>query len=322
MGKHRLIRQSRSMDRRTVLAAGGALGGSLAAMLFSFTQGISQASSRNQVGAPSGLDPMPPLDTMPTAPAPAPGTDWRQAGPPETVIDEVHSYFRGRTVELLTVRPAGELPRTTPVCLVLHGRNGNARHPGFTTLPQALGDAIAAGAVPPYAFALVDGGNSYWHEHEPGDDPMGMLLEEVPRWLARRGLGGPSGQPAAVAGVSMGGFGALLYARRRNERRRPVRACATLAPALITTWEEMKLRNAFHDEADWASMDPLRHIDKLGTVPNGIWCGTEDPFIEGARLFTAAAKPEISSLTPGGHSLEYFNASLPAMVRFLGRHLD
>ena len=65
--------------------------------------------------------------------------------------------------------------------------------------------AVAAG-TPPFALAVVAGGNGYWHPH-PGDDPLGMIFDEFLPLLARSGL--PRIEPA-VLGYSMGGFGALL----------------------------------------------------------------------------------------------------------------
>lgn len=235
-------------------------------------------------------------------------------------VERLHSEARSRWVDLVTVLP-DNLPRPNlPVCLMLHGRYGTARKVGG--LPSFLASAAAQGAVRPFAFVAVDGGDNYWHRQPSGDDPMAMLLEEVPAWLAERGLGGPGQLPFACAGTSMGGFGALLYARRRRERGQPLRAVAAVSPALLTSWTEMSKRNAFTDAADWASMDPLRNVDKLGDVPVGVWCGTEDRLcIEGTRQFIRYAKPVVGSLSPGGHDDGYYRKAVPEVIRFLGRYL-
>ncbi|PXY27495.1 esterase [Prauserella muralis] len=242
-------------------------------------------------------------------------------GPGVTRIERVHSHARGRDVTLVLILPTAHPPRGMPMSLLLHGLHGSARGAAPGGLLRRLGTQVTAGAVPPYGFVAVDGGNSYWHEHHRGDDPMGMLLEEVPRWLRERGLGGRAGRPFACTGTSMGGFGALLYARRRNERRDPLAAVAAISPALMTSWEEMRKRNAFHNEADWASMDPLRHIHATRNVPTAVWCGTEDPFITGTRRFIRRAQPEIGHIAPGGHDGEFFRSTVPGLVGFLGRHV-
>ncbi|MEU5851091.1 alpha/beta hydrolase [Saccharopolyspora shandongensis] len=236
------------------------------------------------------------------------------------LIEQVYSQARNCPVHLVTMFPKGVAREGLPVCLMLHGRFGDARK-SAGGLPTWLSDSVAARRIPPFAFLAVDGGgNSYWHRW-PGDDPMSMLLDEVPRWLAERRLGGPSGQPFAAAGISMGGFGALLYARRRREQGNPLSAAAVVSPALITSWREMSKRRAFANEAEWAAMDPLRHVDELGDVPLGVWCGTDDRFIEGTRRFIGTARPEYASTTPGGHNSRYYRKALPEVVDFVGGQL-
>jgi S-formylglutathione hydrolase FrmB len=232
--------------------------------------------------------------------------------------ERVYSQARGREVELLTILPSAVLTERLPVCVALHGLHGDARAVAAGGLPAFLSTAVADRTVPPFAVVALDGGDSYWHEHHRGDDPMGMLIYELPGWLAERGL---TPQPFAATGISMGGFGALYYARRRRQWARPLRAVAVIAPALITTWTEMRKREAFHSPADWAAYDPLHNLDALGDVPTAIWCGSEDPFVPGARRFIATAHPRTSSITPGAHDDHYFRKALPEAVQFLGAHV-
>ena len=237
------------------------------------------------------------------------------------LVETVFSQARNRDVELVTMYPDGVPREGLPVCLMLHGRFGDARK-SAGGLPTWLTDSVAARRIPPYAFLAVDGGaNSYWHRW-PGDDPMSMLLDEVPGGLAERDLGGEDGQPFAVSGISMGGFGALVYTRRRREHGNPVKATAVVSPALITNWPEMNKRRAFANEAAWAAIDPLRHVRSLGSVPLGVWCGTGDRFIVGTRKFVAKARPEYASIaSPGGHNSRYYRKALPELVDFVGRKL-
>lgn len=237
-----------------------------------------------------------------------------------TTFERVYSHQRHRDVDLVTILPNNTRPEQLPVCLLLHGLHGNARHSAPTGLAKKLVAEAAAGTIPPFAFVAVDGGDNYWHENQRGDNSMGMLLEEVPRWLAPRGLGDAKGMPFACAGISMGGFGALLYGRRRNEAGDPAQAIAAISPGLLTSWREMSTRKAFKDTAEWASLDPLRNIDKMGKVPVGIWCGTEDHFIEGARKFIKLAKPEVAYSGPGTHGDSFYRGIVPSVLAFIGKH--
>lgn len=239
---------------------------------------------------------------------------------PNATIERVHSTARGRDVELVTVFPNGLRREGLPVCLMLHGRFGSARR-SVSALPHQISAAVQQRQVPPFAYVAVDGGdNTYWHEHA-ADDPMGMLLNEVPDWLRERELGDAHGQPFAASGISMGGFGALLYARRRNERNSPLNATSVISPALMT-WREMRKRNAFASADSWKRRDPLRNVDALGDVPLGVWCGTQDRFIHGTRQLIATAQPEVSSTTPGTHGPSYYRKAIPPAVRFIGNHAD
>lgn len=250
-----------------------------------------------------------------------PGPTAPLANQSNVSVERVHSQARNRDIDFVVISPKGVPRAGLPVCLMLHGRYGDARN-SAAGIPFWLSAAVARGKMPPFAFLAVDGGgNSYWHRRE-GDDPMWMLLDEIPLWLAARGLGGDDGQPFAVSGISMGGFGALLYARRRRERGNPVRAAAVVSPALITSWREMKKRKAFVSEAEWASMDPLRHVSALGTLPLGVWCGTQDRFITGTRKFIKTARPTVASTTPGGHNSRYYRKALPESIAFIGKHVQ
>lgn len=236
-------------------------------------------------------------------------------------VERVYSAARGQEVTLRTILPSRNPPPGIPVSLLLHGLHGSATGTGISGLGSTLVDRVARGDIPPFAFVAVDGGDNYWHSDHKGDDPLAMLLEEVPVWLRERGLGGLDGQPAACAGVSMGGFGALLYGRRRRERFNQLAAVATISPALITSWRVMSKRKAFRDVNEWAALDPLRNPHALGSTPTGMWCGDEDHFITGVRKYAAMTNPEVVDIRPGKHGGTFFSSTVPGVLSFLGRHM-
>ncbi|MEU3648725.1 alpha/beta hydrolase-fold protein [Lentzea sp. NPDC034063] len=238
------------------------------------------------------------------------------AAKPAIRFERVYSVARHRDVTLAFYLPAGVNPRGLPMSILLHGLNGDAKHAAVGNLPDVLAAAVAKGSVPAFGFVAVDGGNNYWHENIPGDDPMAMLLDEVPRWLKDRGYG----EPFAVTGVSMGGFGSLLYARRRAERGDPIAAAAVISPGLITTWPEMAKRRAFKDEGEWTSLDPLRHIRSTGPTALGVWIGDRDKFIEGTRRFIREVRPEASAVKGGGHDDGLYRKVTPDVVQFLAKY--
>ncbi|UVS77620.1 Putative esterase [Actinokineospora sp. UTMC 2448] len=234
---------------------------------------------------------------------------------PEPIVrrEWVYSAARGRVVGMVSVLPTELLVQDLPVCLFLHGRGGTAATAFPGRLARWLVRQVAYDKAPPFAFVAVDGGDGYWHEMG-GDDPMGMLLREVPGWLAERRLG----RVFAVAGISMGGFGALLYARRRAEAGAPVRAAAAISPALITTWDEMRKRGAFRSEEEWLALDPRHNVPR--DTPIAVWCGAQDSFARGTREFIERADPEVGYLGPGGHDGRFYDRVVPDLVTFLAAH--
>lgn len=262
--------------------------------------------------------PAPPPQRVPRPP--------RRPAPTDAVssLEWVGSAARGRAVRLVTVLPPRTDREGLPVCVGLHGLRGTAQFWADAGFLGVLGGAWARG-VPRFALVGVDGGDNYWHPYRASDDPMRMLLDELPPWLRQRGLattpapGDQPGEPALVTGISMGGAGALMYARERVHRRRPVRAVAAVSPGLFTDWR-VASRRPFAGPADWGANDPLRFHPELAGVPTGIWCGDRDPFIEASRRYIALAHPEVGSIGPGRHDGVYYARVLPDVVGFLGRH--
>jgi S-formylglutathione hydrolase FrmB len=231
------------------------------------------------------------------------------AKPTPLTVLQVRSAARGKDVELVLVPPEGVPAAGLPVVLALHGRGANARVLLDLGLPAALTEAVRSG-MPPCVVAAVDG-DHYWVAVDAGDDPQQMLNDELPGWLVQNGL---RSSPSAAFGISMGGFGALRYARDHRD----LKAVAVCSAALFMSWGEAKAREVFRDEAQWTSHEPLRHADELRGMPKGLWCGTEDPFIGAARKFVQAAKPQVIKLSAGAHTDKYWKGVVPEIVNVTG----
>ncbi len=225
----------------------------------------------------------------------------------------------GWTVATPTVTaPSGAAPAAgrLPVALYLHGLGGN--HRGLFDLLGAeavLAAHLAAGG-PPFALASVDGGNDWWHARTNGTDPQSMLREEFLPLLADRGLDTGT---LALAGLSMGGFGALLMASRRALRG--VRAVAAMSPAL---WRDPNdgIEGAFDGPGDFATNDVFALRPGLAGVPKRIDCGTEDELYRSVEDYVSGLPaPLEGGFQPGGHDPAYWRSVLPAVISFLGRHL-
>ena len=252
--------------------------------------------------SPSGPPPGPPAVPAPTGPSPV-----REP----VTVQRMPSAARGTDVDLVLITPEGVPSSGLPVCLALHGRGARARTFLELGVPAALTAAVRAG-TPPFAVAAVDG-DHYWADVGSGDDPQRMLTDEVPGWLAGRDL-----RPAsAVFGISMGGFGALRFARAHPD----LKAVATASAALFVSWPDARSRKVFSGEDNWRAEEPLLHTEELHAEQLGIWCGDADPFLGVNRKLVKAANPAVSKFSPGGHKDEYWRGILPDVLKFVGQRL-
>ncbi|MDH6136780.1 enterochelin esterase-like enzyme [Kitasatospora sp. MAA4] len=295
------------LTRRRLLRAGGALGG-LAVLGAGTGTAMAEDVLPGGVTLRRALGLTGPDGSVPRV-TPGPLTD-----------ELVASQARGRTVRLITMTPPGVADHgALPVCVVLHGRGADARAMVQLGMPQFQAAAVAAG-VPPFVLVAVDGGDaSYWHQRTPGDDPQRMLLDELPGWLAARGFARPNaGAPAGVLGISMGGSGALRYARARGAGFGPV---AALSPAVFRSWDDARTVDGFDSEADWREDEPLLHLDQPHGRPLAVWCGTEDPFCPAARQLATQGGAVQARFPRGEHTDGFWRRVLPAALDFMGHAL-
>ena len=267
-------------------------------------------------------------------------TSFRQAlgldGPNGTVpaaatsvsMEREYSSARGVEVNLAVMSPAGVSRAGLPVVVVLHGRSGSAQQMVQIGFPQFLTAAVAAGAAP-FVLLAVDGGDdTYWHPVTTvgkRDDPQAMLMNEVPQWMAKYGLGSTAAapQPDGVIGISMGGFGAFLYAYNRRmvqsaSGRPPLSVVAALSPAVFEDWSDANSVGAFSSAADWAGSEPLQHVSSLQGQKCAIWCGKDDPFYAASQLLAKEIPGSESFFSPGAHTTGYWTRVIPAALQFLG----
>nr|WP_042185611.1 hypothetical protein [Kibdelosporangium sp. MJ126-NF4]CEL16779.1 PROBABLE CONSERVED EXPORTED PROTEIN [Kibdelosporangium sp. MJ126-NF4]CTQ91992.1 PROBABLE CONSERVED EXPORTED PROTEIN [Kibdelosporangium sp. MJ126-NF4] len=278
-----------AVTRRTAI-----LGGAGVAVVGAGAAAIATLSGDDKPGA---VQVPPPSGTSTSGGA----TTWTAKPGPVKLM----SKARGREVTVITMAPDGHNPDDLPRCVALHGRGGDANWMVALGVEKFLTDLVRAGGAP-FAVISVDGGTeSYWVDGKPGDNPQGMLLNEL-------------GPIKAAFGISMGAFGSLRFARSRRD----LKAVAAISPALFRDWPTAKSKRVFADQKHWEANEPLRHIDEIAGVPLGVWCGASDPFITVAKAFVNQAHPVTSSITPGAHDNAYWTRVLPEVLRFVGERIS
>ena len=145
--------------------------------------------------------------------------------------------------------------------------------------------------------------------------------------LARLAVPGvTASSPVFVAGLSMGGFGALRIGAKYPKLFRAVSGHSS-----ITEFEQMRsfvvdsLGTYMASAEDRSVADTmLRHRGRLPAIRFD--CGTEDPLIEANRelhrtLQSAGIEHEYAEF-PGGHDWPYWQEHLADSLRFFARQLD
>lgn len=247
---------------------------------------------------------------------PVPG----DAGGP-VVFDTFHSARRAMTVRWGLATPPGIAPSGLSTIIVLHGRGDNARTAfDGMGLQHFLADHVRRGGHP-VALVSVDGGQAYWHPRADGDDPLGMISDELVPLLRARGL---AVARIGVLGWSMGGYGALLMARQSHRGALgslTVAVAAAGSPAMFPSFAA-SAAGAFDGVQDYRKWGQLATAPDVGTVALTVSCGSSDPFADQTRTYRAAVEPTpAGGITEGFHEFGYWRSLVPTQLNYLSDHL-
>ncbi len=231
----------------------------------------------------------------------------------------LHSRAIGRDLDEIGVAPpAGSSGRRPPMVVFLHGRHGtpdSGLNAAITMIQDAGRDAPA--------FVLANGGDdSYWHDRSSGAWGSSIVKELIPKAAT---LLGADPTRVVVAGVSMGGFGALDLGMRW-----PGRFCG-VAGHSAAIWPTGGQSNAvaFDDATDFARNDVMRYA-RAAAHPyerTAVWLdvGSGDGFRfnDGTMANSLKTRGALVSFHewPGGHNDGYWRAHLRDYVGFYIRAL-
>jgi S-formylglutathione hydrolase FrmB len=250
-----------------------------------------------------------------TAPPPPRGT------PPTRTEATFYSTYRRRSVTMATLTPSGATAAGLTVVVGLHGAGSDARQ-----LASKLSPAMTAARITTLTAVTVDGGGTYWHRRADGDDPVGMIIYEV---LPRLSAAGHQTARIAIAGESMGGYGALLLAEELAHHGPAVTAVAALSPAIFASYADAIAANSgsFDSPGDFARHNVLAAAAALNNVPTWVACGIDDPFQpETTRLRTrlAALSGELPAggILAGCHDDSFWARNLPNALAFLAQKTE
>ena len=237
--------------------------------------------------------------------------------------------LRRRADVTVFVPPVARGTADLPMVVLLHGVFGShwawALKGGAHLTAMRL---IAEGALPPVALLMPsDGlwGDGSGYVEQDDADAERWILDEVPA-LARELIDECTHRsPLLVAGLSMGGFGALRLAGKY-----PMRIAAAAALSAVTDASQFD-RLIEEDRAGWSEAPADRSVLAALTgasfplPPIRIGCGRDDPYLEANReLNGALLKAGIAHCyveNEGGHDWPYWSATLEGVLHFFGKVL-
>ena len=227
------------------------------------------------------------------------------------------------------VPPAAADGAGVPLVILLHGVYGShwawalkgGAHRTHLRLQRDEG-------LPPFVLAMPSDGlwgdGSGYLPHRTQDFER-WIVSEVPAAVAHAAPAVTAASPVFIAGLSMGGFGALRLAGKYPEKFR-----AASAHSALTTFSRMKdfveesLGTFTALEEDRSVLDTLlRSRARLPALRFD--CGTDDPLLADNRALHAALTEAGIAHSyeefPGGHEWPYWENHFADTLRFFARSL-
>lgn len=249
--------------------------------------------------------------------------------PPGFTFATVKSAALGQRGDVTIYAPPGTAA-DSPIVVLLHGVYGShwawAFRGGAAPVLDAL---IAAGEVRPMVLAMPSDGlwgdGSGYVPHGAADFER-WIIDEVPAVVREVRGTGDAPAPLFMAGLSMGGFGALRLAGRYPER-----LAAVSAHSAITDLEQMdpmieEQRIGWGEQAEDRSVVTCLLRARAALPPLRFDCGVDDALLpENRRLHEALTAANIAHLYeefPGGHDWPYWNRHLADSLRFFEGQLS
>jgi S-formylglutathione hydrolase FrmB len=180
----------------------------------------------------------------------------------------------------------------------------------------------------PLIVVMPDGGRS-WYANDPR--PFGLAYEDhidqdVIGFVDRAFPTIPTRKGRAIAGLSMGGYGAVMHALRRPDLYSV--ACSH-SGAVATLYKPLSHRQPLLDVLPRAKYDCFTLAAKAKKAGRKVAlrldCGTEDFLLAQNRAFhahlTKLGLPHEYAEYPGAHTWEYWDRHIGETIEFVKKHL-
>lgn len=236
----------------------------------------------------------------------------------------------------------GTSQRYYPVVYLLHGYTDNETGwIQFGEVNMAADRAIASGEIPAMIIVMPDAAATWYMNNADGSVRYeDMFVQEFIPFIDKTYRTRPTREFRGVSGLSMGGFGSLLYALKHSDL---FAACAAFSSAV---WTDEEVRNMGPSNRDglfvklWGVADDktllTSHyransiLDLVASLPKDqvekvrfyLDCGDDDFLYKGnAALHVAMRDRQIRHefrVRDGGHTWSYWRTGITDGLKFIG----
>ncbi len=275
------------------------------------------------------------------------GTISATAQPSGKVIEgkTVKSAILGKDVRYTIYLPHdyATSERSYPVVYLLHGYTDNdTGWLQYGEVNRYADQAIASGDIPPMIIVMPDAGvNWYINSYDGAVKYEDFFIKEFIPFVEKNWRIKTQKRFRGVAGLSMGGYGTLIYALKYPElfaAAAPLSAAVTDDEGIATmpddNWNNIfaplygkNLNGRDRLTADWYNNSPLHIIEtrskeSLSQVRYWIDCGDDDFLAIGNSLLhialTRKGVPHEFRVRDGAHTWTYWRTGITDALRFIG----
>lgn len=233
--------------------------------------------------------------------------------------------------------------RTYPVVYLLHGyTDDNTGWLQFGEVNRYADKAIAEGTIPPMIIIMPNGDSSFYiNSYDGKENYEDFFVKEFMPAVEKKYRIKAEKKYRGVAGLSMGGYGTLIYALKHPE------LFAAAAPFSAAAWDDDAIVNM--PDASWArnlgqlfgrdlkgkdrltkawydnsilKLVETKSADDLKKVRYWIDCGDDDFLTKGNCLLhialTEKRVPHEYRVRDGGHTWTYWRTGITDALKFIG----
>ncbi len=229
------------------------------------------------------------------------------------------SGFLRKETQLRILVPNGVAKEPMKVLYLLHGLSDDSScWTRFTGLELFVREEEVVIVMP-------DGGRSFYNDTPYDENYFQYLTKELPKWIQFMFPVSSNREDTFIAGMSMGGYGALKAALTYPEQYGGVAAISSVCD-VRRHYDDASLpvKAAFGDTPDWAALDLFELAKNAESAENKPkiyhWCGTSDFLYQDNKKFQAYMEHlnfDYSFFeSDGDHMWKYWNEQVANVLSF------